>query len=110
MSSVPDLPQDGGVTTGPLHGRARDLAVVGAFLDDVANGGGSLLVTGDPGVGKTALLHAAAAQAAAGGARVLRAAGAPFENDLRFAGLHQILHLLHGEIGTLPAADRAVLA
>lgn len=78
-----------------LFGRDHDLAVIAAFVDGVADkGGGSLLVTGEAGVGKSALLHAAAARAVDGGVRVLRAAGAEFEGDLRFAGLHQILHPL----------------
>jgi hypothetical protein len=46
------------------------------------------LLSGEAGVGKTALL--AAAQAVADGVRVLRAAGAQFEAEMTYAALHQL--------------------
>ncbi|MFE4996467.1 AAA family ATPase [Streptomyces mirabilis] len=93
-----------------LYGRDHDLAVIAAFVDGAAEkGGGSLLVTGDAGVGKSALLHAAAARAVDGGVRVLRAAGAEFEGDLRFAGLHQILHPLLDGLADLSEQHRNAL-
>lgn len=93
-----------------LYGRDHDLAVIAAFVDGAADkGGGSLLVTGDAGVGKSALLHAAAARAVDGGVRVLRAAGAEFEGDLRFAGLHQILHPLLDGLADLSDQHRNAL-
>jgi DNA-binding CsgD family transcriptional regulator/tetratricopeptide (TPR) repeat protein len=92
-----------------LYGRTRDLAVIGAFVDGAANGGGSLLVTGDAGVGKSALLHAAAARAVDDGIRVLRAVGAEFEGDLCFAGLHQVLHPLLDGLADLPEHHRNAL-
>ncbi|MFJ6569063.1 AAA family ATPase [Streptomyces sp. NPDC091292] len=93
-----------------LYGRDRDLAVVGAFIDSAATrGGGALLITGDAGVGKSALLRAAAERAGGGGVRVLRAAGAEFEGDLRFAGLHQILHPLLDGLADLPDHHRKAL-
>jgi AAA ATPase domain len=49
----------------------------------------ALLVRGDPGVGKTALLDYLVEQAA--GCRVVRAAGVQSETELAFAGLHQLL-------------------
>lgn len=93
-----------------LYGRDHDLAVIAAFVDGAADkDGGSLLVTGDAGVGKSALLHAAAARAVDGGVRVLRAAGAEFEGDLRFAGLHQILHPLLDGLADLSEQHRNAL-
>ncbi|SOF03006.1 regulatory protein, luxR family [Streptomyces sp. OV198] len=93
-----------------LYGRDHDLAVIAAFVDGAADkGGGSLLVTGDAGVGKSALLHAAVARAVDGGVRVLRAAGAEFEGDLRFAGLHQILHPLLDGLADLSEQHRNAL-
>ncbi|MCY1139126.1 LuxR family transcriptional regulator [Actinoplanes sp. Pm04-4] len=58
-----------------------------AFVDDL----GALLVTGEPGVGKTTLLDAAAARARQRGRLVLRATGVELEADLPFSALHQLL-------------------
>src|SRR4051794_40858536 len=49
---------------------------------------GVLVVAGEPGIGKTALLRAAAAAASG---RVLRATGIEAESELPFAGLHELL-------------------
>jgi DNA-binding CsgD family transcriptional regulator len=65
-----------------------------AFLAEAVNDGAALLVSGEPGVGKTLLLDEIADVARASGARVLRAAGAQFEAGVSFAGLHQVLHPL----------------
>ncbi len=42
-----------------LVGRDPELGLIASFLDRAAAGGGTLLFTGEPGVGKTALLDAA---------------------------------------------------
>ena len=76
---------------GSLLGRAGELALIGEFLDRAGRDGDAMLVTGEPGVGKTALLDAAAERAAARGVQVLRASGVEFEADIPFAGLHQVL-------------------
>jgi DNA-binding CsgD family transcriptional regulator len=68
-----------------------------------------LLLTGEAGVGKTALLDVAAAAAAADGARVLRAAGVEFEADVSFSGLHQILFPLLAEFDKLSALHKDAL-
>jgi hypothetical protein len=63
-------------------------------------------VTGDAGIGKSAVLRAAAEKAAAGGIRVLWAVGAEFEGDLCFAGLRQVLHpLLDDSPGSLTSTE-----
>jgi DNA-binding CsgD family transcriptional regulator len=49
-----------------------------------------LVMCGDPGVGKTALLEYLAARASASGCRVARAVGVQSEMELAFAGLHQL--------------------
>jgi DNA-binding CsgD family transcriptional regulator len=48
-----------------------------------------LIVSGEPGIGKTALLRYAQEQAS--GMRVLRARGVEAETELAFAGLHELL-------------------
>lgn len=71
-----------------LVGRASEIAVVESLLAGLADGGGSLLVLGDPGIGKSALVEAAARRAADAGMRVLACAGVPSEAQFSFAGLH----------------------
>ena len=98
-----DLPAEG------LTGRVRELGFLQEFFRQAAVSGGALLLSGDPGVGKTALLDALAGAAAGSGATVLRAAGAEFEGDVSFAGLNQALFPLLGEFGGLGAAHREAL-
>ena len=74
-----------------LVGRGRELGLIDAFLDRAAAEGGALLFTGDPGVGKTVLLDAAAAVAEAVGSRVLRVAGTEFGGEASFSGLGDLL-------------------
>jgi len=76
-----------------LFGRDAEVAAVELLLASLG-GGGSLLVLGDPGMGKSALAELAVRRAAGRGMRVLACAGVPVEAHLSFAGLHQ-----------LPAAD-----
>ena len=76
----------------PLFGREQDVSFLRAFVDGAAEDGGALLLTGDAGVGKSALLNLVASEARRDGMRVLRAAGAEFEAWLSFAGLNQLLH------------------
>ena len=60
-------------------------SVIDGLLDRRADVPGALLLSGEPGVGKTALLDAAARRASAAGVRVLRAAGAEFETDMTYS-------------------------
>jgi hypothetical protein len=94
--------------TWPLVGRDTELAVIGEFLRRA--GGSALILTGEPGAGKTALLDAAAEQAAATGTAVLRASGVEVETNLQFAGLHQVVAPLAGGFGGLSGAHRTALA
>ncbi|MFF4733838.1 AAA family ATPase [Streptomyces mirabilis] len=57
-------------------------------------GGPGLLLRGAPGVGRAALLDAAAVRAADVGMRVLRASAVAFEVEMNFAALHQMLYPL----------------
>jgi MoxR-like ATPase len=59
-----------------LVGRPSEILVVESLLAGIADGGGSLLVLGDPGIGKSALVEAASRHAADGGIRVLAPADA----------------------------------
>ncbi|MFI5843099.1 sigma factor-like helix-turn-helix DNA-binding protein [Catenuloplanes sp. NPDC051500] len=68
-----------------IMGRAAELSRVTAGADPL------LLVSGDLGTGKTALLEHAVRAAADAGTRVLRAVGSEAESALPCAGLHQLL-------------------
>ncbi len=57
---------------------------------------------GDPGVGKTELLNAAATIASAAGTRILRAAGVEFEAEISFSGLNQVLLPLFDALPSAP--------
>ena len=97
-----------GPGSAPLVGRERELSQLRAFADDAANGG-SLVMVGDAGVGKTVLADALRDYAAGLGMRTLVAAGVEFEAEVGFAGLHQLLSPLLPELAGLPSAyQRAV--
>jgi DNA-binding CsgD family transcriptional regulator len=80
-----------------LLGRDAERARIGALLEAArASRSGALVVRGEPGIGKTALLEDAREQAT--DMRVLTARGVETESNLPFAGLHQLtrssLHLI----------------
>ncbi|TMR35324.1 hypothetical protein ETD96_23440 [Actinomadura geliboluensis] len=84
-----------------------------AALDDLLEGlrsgrGSALVVRGETGVGKTALLEYAVDAAA--DMRVLRAAGVETEMELTYAGLHLLCVPLLDRLGTLPDPQRDALS
>jgi DNA-binding CsgD family transcriptional regulator len=92
-----------------LFGRDKDVEYICGFIDEASVRGGALLLSGEPGVGKTAVLEATASAASAAGTRVLRAAGAEFGAELSFSGLSQLLRPLRAEFRRLSAAHRDAL-
>ena len=95
--------------TSQLIGRERELATLGSFLGEAAVDGATLLLTGEPGVGKTALLVAAAGMATTDGVRVVRGGGVEYETDVSFAGLHQLVDPLSDDLRRLPPSSRVAL-
>ncbi|MGQ5259860.1 ATP-binding protein [Micromonospora sp. ZYX-F-536] len=77
--------------TTDIVGRSDVLAVIDEFCDHARTSGKSLIIVGDPGLGKTTLLRYAARRWAAERGRVLEATAVEFEADISFAGLKQIL-------------------
>jgi DNA-binding CsgD family transcriptional regulator len=74
-----------------LIGRDREAERLDALIDRLPDSGGALLVSGEPGIGKSALLDHAGARGRALGMRTLATAGVESESELAFAGLHQLL-------------------
>jgi len=84
-----------------LAGRGTECAKLDQQLSDARLGHSSVLVLhGEAGIGKSALLEYAAARAE--GCRVLRAVGVEWEMELPFAGLHQLCAGLLDGCGRLP--------
>src|SRR6185437_6393474 len=84
-----------------LYGREAELAVLDELLNKArAGNSGALVLRGDPGIGKTALLAAAAERA--DGCRVIRATGVEEEAELPYAGLHLLLRPTLDGIAALP--------
>jgi DNA-binding CsgD family transcriptional regulator len=104
-----DFPQPGVARGETLIGRRGELVTVGAFVERIRSDGEALLVLGEPGVGKTVLLDAAAEMASSAGACVLRASGVEFEAGISFSGLNQTLLPLLAEFAHLTAAHRDAL-
>jgi len=94
---------------GHLVGRDVEVDRVRAFIATARTDGGALVVTGDPGVGKTELLDVAARQATADASRVVRAAGVEFEAGTSFSALNQVLLPLLDTLPQLPAVHRDAL-
>jgi DNA-binding CsgD family transcriptional regulator len=92
-----------------LFGRERERAVLAGLLERLPLCGGALVLQGEPGVGKSALLTDAVQAASARGMLVLRASGVQSEASLPFAGLHQLLRPLLGRAAGLPPRLRAAL-
>jgi DNA-binding CsgD family transcriptional regulator len=92
-----------------LFGReAESAAVEGLIARAGSSRSGALILRGEPGVGKSALLGHAVEQASA--MRVLRAGGVEAEAELAFAALHQLLRPVLDRVGHLAEPQAAALA
>ena len=86
-----------------LAGRDDELRSVHALVRQAGQGsGGALLLCGEPGIGKSALLDAGAADAQ--GFLILRTTGVESESRLAYAGLTELLTPLADSIPQLPTA------
>ncbi|MGC5005303.1 helix-turn-helix transcriptional regulator [Streptomyces sp. DT203] len=95
-------------TADRLIGRDRDLQRIRDLLG-IGAGGGALLLSGEAGVGKTAVLDALAEAARADGTRVLRAGGVEFEANCSYSGLNQVLFPFQDALGEMQAPFRDAL-
>src|SRR3954469_3736676 len=106
----PDLPPSG------LLGRRSECEALDGLVEAVRGGTSRVLVLrGDAGIGKSALLEHLVASASAG-CRVLRAAGGgaavgvESEMELPFAGVHALCAAMLDRVGRLPGPQREALS
>ena len=91
-----------------LRGRRDECAVLDGLLQEVRAGrSGVLVLRGEAGIGKTALLEYVVA--AASDLTVLRAAGVESEMELPYAALHQLCAPVLDRLGRLPGPQRDAL-
>jgi DNA-binding CsgD family transcriptional regulator len=90
------------------RGRRSECAVLDRLINAIRSGESRVLVVrGEPGVGKTALLDYLARQAS--GCRVVRSVGMQSEMELAFAGLHQLCLSMLDHAERLPGPQREAL-
>jgi len=91
-----------------LWGRRREFRTLDGLLADVRAGRSRVLVvSGEPGLGKSALLGYAADTAQ--DFQVARAEGVESEMEMPFAALHQLCGRMLGRLGRLPGPQREAL-
>jgi DNA-binding CsgD family transcriptional regulator len=91
-----------------FRGRARERKVFDGLLDQVRGGESAVLVLrGEAGIGKTALMRYCARQAS--GCRLVQVAGVESEMELPFAALHQLCGPLLGGLAALPEPQQCAL-
>jgi len=92
-----------------MVGRSDERRLLDELLDAVrAHTSRTLVIVGEPGVGKTALL--AYAEGAASDFRVRHAVGVESEMELAFAALHQLCAPMLGRLERVPEPQREALA
>jgi DNA-binding CsgD family transcriptional regulator len=90
-----DISEPSSSRTPGLVERERELARISSLLESARGGAGSVLVLeGEPGIGKTALMNAARERASALGMTVLAACGSEIESGFPFGLVRQCLEPL----------------
>ncbi len=93
-----------------LAGRPAEREALRGLLARAATGySGVLMLRGEAGVGKTALLDETLAAAAAAGMQTARLTGVEAETQLGYAGLHRFLLPFAGQLERLPGPQRDAL-
>jgi predicted ATPase len=91
-----------------LYGRDVECRLIDDLLDNARRGrSGALVLRGDAGIGKTALLQYAVGHA--GNGRVLDVRGVEVESALPFAGLHALLYPVRDHLPSLSRQQREAL-
>ncbi|MGW6195162.1 ATP-binding protein [Kribbella sp. NPDC055110] len=92
-----------------MVGRQAELDQLDSMVDRIGTRGGSLLIRGEAGVGKSTLLQAVRERARERGATVVTATGVASESRLAFGALHQLLLPFLGSDLNLPPRQRRAL-
>src|SRR4051794_28370730 len=91
-----------------LRGRSHECGVLDRLVQDVSSGrSGAVVLRGEAGVGKTALLDYAVESAS--GLKVVRSVGVESEMELPFAALHQLCAPMLDRLERLPGPQRDAL-
>ena len=102
-------PKAGGPARRLLVGRDQELERLFGMIDQIAGRGGALVVRGEAGIGKSALLEAAGERAREHGATVVTTTGTQSEARLAFGGLHQLLLPFLDRVSHRPDPQRKAL-
>lgn len=97
------------VTDERILGRSAEVVTLNAVVMGGLENAATLLVTGEPGIGKSTLLVRVRGAALEAGYTVLRAAGVESEMHLPFGGLGQLVAPLLQHLDALPVAQREAL-
>ena len=96
------------MTSTPFLGRADETRLLRALINGARNQiAGSVVVHGEPGIGKSALLSRAAADLV--GVRVLWLSGFEVESRLAYGALQRLSRLLDTQIDDLPTRQRQAM-
>jgi DNA-binding CsgD family transcriptional regulator len=91
-----------------LVGRREELRQIGGLLAAVKRGrSGALVLVGEPGIGKSALLEETVRRAR--GVRIVRASGVESESELPYAGLLTLTRPVAGLVPSLPEPQAQAL-
>ncbi len=96
--------------TGNVIGRESELAILHRFLDSIPTGPSALVLSGDPGIGKTTVWKEGMAGALQRGYRTLSCGPVEAETRLSYAALGDLLEpILEEALPTLPEPQRRAL-
>jgi DNA-binding CsgD family transcriptional regulator/energy-coupling factor transporter ATP-binding protein EcfA2 len=93
-----------------LVGRSGEVERIVRLVAEAARHGAALMIFGDPGVGKSALLKVAADVFSAQNGRVLTASGLEHEAEIAFSALSLLLHPVHSYLAELDMPYRQALS
>ena len=102
-------PKSAGLARRPLVGRDLELKRLFGIVDQIGTRGGALVVRGEAGIGKSALLEAVVERAHEQGTTVVTTTGTQSEARLAFGGLHQLLLPFLDRVDHRPDPQRKAL-